>query len=163
MRTEPSTEKPPPCSHCAIACAASAGSRPRRTKTRNSRRRTDCCTWAIALASAQVDKASCFVRPHLDAAGITGDFDTVIGGDDAPRKKPHPDPMFLAAQRLDVTSQRMLMVGDSGNDVAAARAAGCPVLVVPYGYSEGAPVQSLGADGIVDSLLALGNCIRRPR
>ena len=55
------------------------------------------------------------------------------------------------------------MVGDSGNDVAAARAAGCPVLVVPYGYSEGAPVQSLGADGIVDSLLALGNCIRRPR
>ena len=45
------------------------------------------------------------------------------------------------------------MVGDSGNDAQAARAAGCPVLVLPYGYSEGEPVQSLDADGIVPSLV----------
>ena len=55
----------------------------------------------------------------------------------------------------------MLMVGDSVNDVAAARAAGCPVLVVPYGYNEGAPVQTLAADGIVDSLDAVADRIRR--
>ena len=41
------------------------------------------------------------------------------------------------------------MVGDSGNDAQAARAAGCPVLVLPYGYNEGLPVQNLDADGIV--------------
>jgi phosphoglycolate phosphatase len=52
------------------------------------------------------------------------------------------------------------MVGDSGNDVAAARAAGCPVLVVPYGYNEGTPVQMLAADGIVDSLDAVVDRIR---
>jgi len=55
----------------------------------------------------------------------------------------------------------MLMVGDSVNDVTAARAAGCPVLVVPYGYNEGAPVQTLAADGIVDSLDAIAGRIRR--
>ena len=60
--------------------------------------------------------------------------------------------MLLAAQRLGVTPARMLMVGDSANDVAAARAAGSPVLGVPYGYNEGEPVQNLASDGIVDSL-----------
>jgi hypothetical protein len=52
MRTEPSTEKPPPCSHCAIACASSRGSRPRRTNTRNSRRRTHACTVAMVLLAS---------------------------------------------------------------------------------------------------------------
>jgi phosphoglycolate phosphatase len=52
------------------------------------------------------------------------------------------------------------MVGDSINDVLAARAAGCPVLVVPYGYNEGEPVQNLAADGIVASLLAVADRVR---
>jgi phosphoglycolate phosphatase len=52
------------------------------------------------------------------------------------------------------------MVGDSINDVRAARAAGCPVIVVPYGYNEGEPVQNLAADGIVPTLLALAERIR---
>jgi len=54
MCTEPSTENPPPCAHCVIARAASSGSRPRRTKARNSRRRTHSCTAAMALASSPV-------------------------------------------------------------------------------------------------------------
>ena len=53
MRTEPSTEKPPPCSHCPIACASSPGSRPRRTKTRSKRRRTHACTAATAAHRAR--------------------------------------------------------------------------------------------------------------
>jgi phosphoglycolate phosphatase len=53
------------------------------------------------------------------------------------------------------------MVGDSDNDVAAARAAGCPVVVVPYGYREGLAVQDLAADGIVDSIAAVADCVRR--
>ena len=52
------------------------------------------------------------------------------------------------------------MVGDSGNDVEAARAAGCPVLVVPYGYREGRPVQDLEADGIVPSVDAVADRVR---
>ena len=107
------------------------------------------------------NKATRFVQPHLAHAGIAGYFDTVVGGDDAVAKKPDAAPLLLAAARLMVTPARMLMVGDSVNDVTAARAAGCPVLVVPYGYNEGAPVQTLAADGIVDSLDAIADRIRR--
>jgi phosphoglycolate phosphatase len=47
------------------------------------------------------------------------------------------------------------MVGDSSNDAAAARAAGCPVVLVSYGYNHGEPVTSAGADAVVDSLAQL--------
>lgn len=103
------------------------------------------------------NKASRFVRPHLACAGIEAYFDVVIGGEDAPAKKPDPAPLLLAAERLGVRPARLLMVGDSGNDVEAARAAGCPVLVVPYGYSEGVPVQALRGDGIVPTLAAVAD------
>jgi phosphoglycolate phosphatase len=107
------------------------------------------------------NKEARFVRPHLDRAGITDFFSVVVGGGDALRGKPDPAPLLLAASRLQVAADRLLLVGDSGNDVMAARAAGCPVLVVPYGYREGLPVQNLGADGIVDSLVAVVDCVRR--
>ena len=107
------------------------------------------------------NKASRFVQPHLTHAGIAGYFATVVGGDDAVAKKPDAAPLLLAAARLGVVAARMLMIGDSVNDVAAARAAGSPVLVVPYGYNEGAHVQTLAADGIVDSLDAVADRIRR--
>jgi phosphoglycolate phosphatase len=107
------------------------------------------------------NKATRFVQPHLVHAGIAEYFETVVGGDDAAAKKPDAAPLLLAAERLGVAPARMLMVGDSVNDVAAARAAGSPVLVVPYGYNEGAPVQALAADGIVDSLDAIADWIRR--
>ncbi|MFO1399379.1 MAG: phosphoglycolate phosphatase [Burkholderiales bacterium] len=107
------------------------------------------------------NKATKFVAPHLDRAGIASFFDAVVGGDDPVRKKPDAAPMLLAAERLGVAPARLMMVGDSGNDVASARAAGCPVLVVPYGYTEGLPVQSLGADGIVDSLAVVADLVRR--
>ena len=105
------------------------------------------------------NKATRFVLPHLELARISTYFDVIVGGDDAPRKKPDAAPLLLAAERLGVAAPHLLMVGDSDNDVAAARAAGCPVLVVPYGYSEGLPVQSLGSDGIVDSLAAVADLV----
>ena len=97
----------------------------------------------------------------LAAARYTFLLESVVGGDDAVAKKPDAAPLLLAAARLGVAPARMLMVGDSVNDVAAARAAGSPVLVVPYGYNEGSPVQTLAADGIVDSLDAIADRIRR--
>ena len=107
------------------------------------------------------NKATRFVAPHLDHAGITHYFDAVVGGDDAAAKKPDAAPLVLAAERMRVPTARMLMVGDSVNDVEAARAAGSPVLVLPYGYNEGASVQTLAADGIVDSLDAVADRVTR--
>jgi phosphoglycolate phosphatase len=116
----------------------------------------------LALAVV-TNKATRFVQPHLEHAGIAGYFAAVVGGDDAVAKKPDAAPLHLAAARMAVDTARMLMVGDSVNDVAAARAAGSPVLVVPYGYNEGRPVQTLAADGIVDSLEAVADQVRRCR
>jgi phosphoglycolate phosphatase len=107
------------------------------------------------------NKAHRFVAPHLEHAGIAECFSLVIGGDSLPTRKPQPGPLLHCAQALGITPQRLLMVGDSVNDVAAARAAGCPVLVLPYGYNEGMPVQNLDADGIVPSLSAVADRVRR--
>ena len=107
------------------------------------------------------NKATRFVRPHLDRAGILRYFDAVIGGDDAHAKKPDPAPLLLAAERLGVAVSGMLMVGDSVNDAQAARAAGCPVVLLPHGYNEGEPVHGVDCDGIVPSLAAVADCVRR--
>jgi len=107
------------------------------------------------------NKASRFVQPHLDHAGIAHHFALVIGGDTLPTRKPDAGPLQHVARVFGIAPGRLLMVGDSGNDVEAARAAGCPVVVVPYGYREGLAVQDLAADGIVDSIAAVADCVRR--
>ena len=99
-------------------------------------------------------------RTILEGLHLTAYFQTVIGGDTLPTRKPDPGPLLHAAALLGVPVDRLLMIGDSVNDVLAARAAGSPVLVVPYGYNEGEPVQSLDADGIVPSLAAVVDRIR---
>jgi len=106
------------------------------------------------------NKATRFVRPHLVAAGIEDYFSVVIGGDDLPTKKPDPGPLRHVAALFGIPTDRLLMVGDSGNDVEAARGAGCPVWVVPYGYREGKPVHALNADGIVESVSDLAELVR---
>jgi phosphoglycolate phosphatase len=106
------------------------------------------------------NKATRFVRPHLVAAGIDDYFSVVIGGDDLPAKKPDPAPLRHGAALFGIAPGRLLMVGDSGNDVEAARGAGCPVLVVPYGYREGKPVRALEADGIVESVSDVAEIVR---
>ena len=116
---------------------------------------------AMGFALAVVtNKASRFVRPHLEQARIAHYFAAVVGGDDLPAKKPDPAQLLHVARELRVPASRLLMVGDSANDARAARAAGCPVLLLPYGYNEGQPVQDVDADGIVASLAAVADCVR---
>lgn len=110
------------------------------------------------------NKATRFVAPHLDRSPLGVSFDAIVGGDDALAKKPSAAPLELVAARLHVDVRRLLMVGDSANDVACARAAGAPVVAVSYGYREGRAVQDLSADAIVDSLDELPRLVagRRP-
>jgi len=107
------------------------------------------------------NKTQRFVQPHLEHAGIADHFALVIGGDTLPTRKPDAGPLLHVAAAFGISPARLLMVGDSINDVLSARAAGCPVLVLPYGYNEGLPVQSLDADGIVPSLAAVADRVRR--
>lgn len=99
------------------------------------------------------NKAERFARPLLDAHFGVGAFDLVVGGDTLPRKKPDPLPVVHCCEQFGVAANALLVVGDSANDVDAARAAGCPVVCVPYGYTGGADVRSLGADAIVAGIL----------
>jgi phosphoglycolate phosphatase len=106
------------------------------------------------------NKPKRFVRPHLARAGIEAYFSLVVAGDEPPGKKPDAGVLRHVAATLGVAPDRLLMVGDSDIDVQAARAAGCPVLLVPYGYGDGAPVRALGADGIVSTLADVADRVR---
>lgn len=86
--------------------------------------------------------------------GVAPHLQVVIGGDRVARHKPHPEPLWQACNELDVAPHETLMVGDSVNDVAAARAAGCEVVCVPHGYDQGQPVDELGCD-VLAALTAL--------
>lgn len=92
------------------------------------------------------------MRPLLAVKGLLGFFEVIKGGDDFERKKPDPLPLQRTCAALGAAPARTLMVGDSANDAAAARAAGCPVVLVRYGYNHGQPVEAVGADALLDRL-----------
>ncbi len=98
------------------------------------------------------NKAGAYTTPLLERMGLAHFFAQIIAGDTLARKKPDPLPLLHACAQFGVAPAQMLMIGDSLNDVQAARAAGCPVFCVPYGYNEGHPVQSLEVDAIVSAL-----------
>ncbi|HET7793885.1 MAG TPA: phosphoglycolate phosphatase [Rhizobacter sp.] len=102
------------------------------------------------------NKPTAFARPLLEKKGLAGYFDQVFGGDAFERKKPDPLPLTKTCEALGSAPARTLMVGDSSNDARAARAAGCPVVLVSYGYNHGEPVTGVDADGVIDRLDALG-------
>ena len=93
-----------------------------------------------------------FARPLLKAKGLDVFFAHVFGGDSFERKKPDPLPLHKTCEALGTLAAQTLMVGDSENDGLAARAAGCPVVLVSYGYNHGRPIREVDADGYVDSL-----------
>ena len=101
------------------------------------------------------NKPLAFARILLKLKGLDGFFSEVFGGDSFERKKPDPLPLIKACEFLGTQPARTLMIGDSSNDARAARAAGCPVWLVTYGYNHGEPVRAVDADGFVDSLAQL--------
>ncbi len=101
------------------------------------------------------NKPLVFAQDLLRLKGLDGFFPLVFGGDSFEQKKPDPLPLLKTCEALGVSPSRALMVGDSSNDAQAARAAGCPVVLVTYGYNHGQPVHGVDADGFVDSLQAL--------
>ena len=101
------------------------------------------------------NKPTSFAKPLLAAKGLDGFFELVFGGDAFERKKPDPLPLLKTCEALRTVPARTLMIGDSSNDARAARAAGCPVVLVTYGYNHGEPVRGVDADGFVDSLAVL--------
>ncbi|RZL56175.1 MAG: phosphoglycolate phosphatase [Variovorax sp.] len=101
------------------------------------------------------NKPGAFALPLLAQNGLDGFFVHVFGGDAFERKKPDPLPLVKTCEALGTVPARTLMIGDSSNDAQAARAAGCPVVLVTYGYNHGEPVRGVDADAFVGSLAGI--------
>lgn len=98
------------------------------------------------------NKPGVFAVELLRRTGLHGCFDVVFGGDAFARQKPDPLPLVETCKALGTRPARTLMIGDSSNDARAARAAGCPVVLVSYGYNHGEPIAAVDADAYVDRL-----------
>lgn len=106
------------------------------------------------------NKPLAFAQGLLRAKSLDGYFGWVFGGDSFERKKPDPQPLQGTCAAMGVAPAQALMVGDSQNDAQAARGAGCPVVLVSYGYNHGEPVQQAGADACLDRLDALPSLLQ---
>lgn len=85
----------------------------------------------------------------LDDLKLAPYFTFVAGGDTFPVRKPHPGHVTGVLKKLAVPAESCVMIGDSSNDVLAAKGAGIPCLVVTHGY--GADLGSLGTAGLVNN------------
>jgi len=98
------------------------------------------------------NKAEKFTVPLLERTGLAEFFELTLSGDSLPEKKPHPLPLLHAAEHFGVPQGQVLLIGDSVNDAEAARAAGSPVFIVPYGYNEGQELRGLDCDAFIDDV-----------
>jgi phosphoglycolate phosphatase len=107
------------------------------------------------------NKAERFTRDLLVLADLARFLDCVVCGDTVARRKPDPLPVLHACERLGARPAETLVIGDSLNDVQAARAAGCAIWCVPYGYNEGRPASGLDCDGVVADLVEAARLLER--
>jgi len=101
------------------------------------------------------NKPVSFTLPLIRDKGLAPYFSKVFGGDSFERKKPDPLPLLKTCEALQSLPAQTLMVGDSSNDAQAADAAGCPVVLMTYGYNHGEPIQNTPALAWLDSLRQL--------
>ena len=101
------------------------------------------------------NKPEPFTSQLIEAMGLASYFELVVAGDTTARKKPDPMPLHYAADHFGLKYAECLMVGDSSNDVTAARAAGFAIVCVPYGYNHGIDIARSSPDLIVNNLQEL--------
>jgi phosphoglycolate phosphatase len=98
------------------------------------------------------NKARAFTLRLLERQNLVDQFDFILGGDELARGKPDPLMLHHTALQFKIPAAQLLMIGDSGNDAHAARAAGCPMALMSYGYTEGESLANIPNDGIFNSI-----------
>ncbi len=101
------------------------------------------------------NKPEKFTLPLLQTSGLLDLFELVVSGDSLPKKKPDPMQLQYICAKLGVLESQAILVGDSNTDIAAARAAGCSIVTVPYGYNQGKPIVANTVDAIINDLSKL--------
>ena len=108
-----------------------------------------------ARLACVTNKAERFTLPLLKGLGLLQFFELVVSGDTTAKKKPDPMQLNHAAEFFGFDNIDCLMVGDSSNDIKAARAAGFQVVAVPYGYNHGIDIRESNPDLVIDSFVEL--------
>ena len=103
----------------------------------------------IKLAIA-TNKPDIYIKPWLKAAELESIFDVTVGGGILATKKPDPEILFKICRKLSVDCSNALMVGDSSNDVLAARNAGMRSVGLTYGYNYSKPIASFNPSYVLD-------------
>ncbi len=101
------------------------------------------------------NKAEEFTHPLLKDLGLFDYFESIVSGDTLDKKKPDPMPLLYSAEKLGVSPEESLMLGDSISDVKAARAAGFQIICMSYGYNHGVDIHESNPDAVIDSMVEL--------
>lgn len=101
------------------------------------------------LLAVCTNKYEHFSRSLLDQLGLSSFFAAIVGGDTLPVRKPDPGHIHGTLERIGASVDWAAMVGDSANDVNAAKAAGLHCVAVSFGYTR-IPAHELGADRLID-------------
>lgn len=96
-----------------------------------------------------------FAEQVISSLEIAHYFCLLLGGECLPSRKPDPAPLLYAANKFSCAPIMSLMVGDSKNDILAAKAAGFKSAALSYGYNHGESIALSGPDLLMDSLLEL--------
>lgn len=116
--------------------------------------------WSKNLKLACVtNKPEKFTLPLLKESGLADFFDLVVSGDSLPKKKPHPMQLQYICTQFEVLEAESMLVGDSNTDIAAAQAAGCFIVTVPYGYNQGKTIDESQVDATINDLTALSSLL----
>jgi len=101
------------------------------------------------------NKPAVFIEPILTGLGINNLFELLIGGDSLPERKPHPAPLLYALEQLKVSAQQCVMIGDSKNDILAAKAANIDSVGLTYGYNYGEDINQYQPQWCFDTFAEL--------
>lgn len=125
---------------------------------------TEGLTWLLDQGyrlACVTNKAEAFTMPLLKDKGLLDYFEFVVSGDTCAEKKPSPMPLLFAAEKMGVTPENALMIGDSISDVKAARAANFHIICMSYGYNHGKDIRESNPDVVIDSMTEFVNHIER--
>ncbi|ABM03227.1 phosphoglycolate phosphatase [Psychromonas ingrahamii 37] len=91
-----------------------------------------------------------FIEPILEGLELTGLFEMLLGGDSLEKRKPDALPLLHVCEKLSVTVEQCLMVGDSKNDILAAKAAKMESIGLTYGYNYGEDISRYNPEAVFD-------------
>ena len=96
------------------------------------------------------NKPLVFVEPLLAGLGLDNLFELILGGDSLPKRKPDPMPLLHVCQTLDISPKNCVMIGDSSNDIIAAKAANMDSIGLTYGYNYAKPIADDNPDLVLE-------------